>query len=466
MKIVEVYIDGFKNIKKTRLNLSNQPVIVLLAKNSCGKSNLLMGIQYGFDLIATQGAQTRAIIEDADNYANWYVNVGECDTFTFGVRFSVENEGVYHYQYSLGYKYIKVGSADFDFDISHEKPIAHGILSEFLTHTTKDGESPKILFQRCEKNPSDIFIDPNDENIPLSHTTKESDFRFNLGLHMLGNMAIVDKKNEDDGINKILRNIFTVFDSLTVESIGDIICDEKSEYLAHGALSQEAIMMAKEDAENKAKKISSEKYEEFKIRFASIFKYNDGANEINMELHKIGESDQFQIIYRIGGKARLARSLSYGTRRVFKLLSQVVNNKTPLISIEEIEIGLHPSLYNGLARNFMEVLSKTQESENQDAVIPRLIITSHAPGIVDAFENHLGAIYNSFQYDDDPRMTQFLKFNENGKAEVHKIIESCGSRAGEIIFDMYSSVSTKAIKKKYLDYLDFEYAEMELSINY
>jgi len=84
MKIKKITIDGFRNIKNTILDFDENPIIVLLAPNNRGKTNLLEGIQSAFELISKQGVQVADYIENANNYANWNETEG---TFAFEVEF-------------------------------------------------------------------------------------------------------------------------------------------------------------------------------------------------------------------------------------------------------------------------------------------------------------------------------------------------------------------------------------------
>ena len=126
MRITEIFIDGFRNIRNTRLEFK-ESIIVLLAPNNYGKSNLLLAIQNGFDLIAKQGTQVVKYIMDSVNYANWNKD-HRSDRFTFGVKFikatKQEKQEVFHYQYSL--KYVCDDSDGIT------KFVAEGITEEFL----------------------------------------------------------------------------------------------------------------------------------------------------------------------------------------------------------------------------------------------------------------------------------------------------------------------------------------------
>ena len=442
MKIAEIYIDGFRNIRKTTLNFSLEPIIVLLAPNNCGKSNLLQGIQYGFDLISKQGAQTEKFIKDADNYANWNIKLNPCGTFTFGVKFSINDKRIYNYKYSIDYTNNEIKSEDGKYIFEKSKALA--VSMESLSYIDETGKQ-RILFARKKSNALDIDILPNEICKPVSHVSGESNnfFKFNLVLHTLGNMAAIKNINNgaDNNVKTALQDIFEVLNKLTAKNIGDIICDEKSDYLAHGSLSQEVIKLLKMDAEKKTNKFS-----DFKYGFIELFPY------YVVDVFPLQIEGQFQLAFRDNRKDRseMVKTLSFGTRRVFKLLSQVISNETALISLEEIEIGLHPGLYNGLVRTFFNILENPEATQDNES---RLLISSHAPGIVDAFENRLDSVYVSVPDIQDPSCYQFAKLNDEGKKFVCSLIKESGGRAGEYIFDMFASDDRKMMSD-YLRYLE------------
>ena len=49
MRIISITVAGFKNIKRTKLELGN--ICAIISPNNYGKSNLIEAISFGFDFI-------------------------------------------------------------------------------------------------------------------------------------------------------------------------------------------------------------------------------------------------------------------------------------------------------------------------------------------------------------------------------------------------------------------------------
>lgn len=77
-----------------------------------------------------------------------------------------------------------------------------------------------------------------------------------------------------------------------------------------------------------------------------------------------------------------ATRLSDGTLRYLAILTLLCDpSPPPLIALEEPELGLHPDMLPTLARLLADASTRTQ-----------LIVTTHAPGLVDAFSDNPAAI--------------------------------------------------------------------------
>jgi len=444
LKITEIYIDGFRNISKTKLDFSVEPLIVLLAPNNCGKSNLLLGIQNGFDLIAKQGTHVVNYIQNSDNYVNWNIHNG-INAFTFGVRFEKNDkkEGEFYYKYSLNYE-VKIAYDEYK-NVKLAKSLAHGIFEEQLV-CTKDG-TQKLIFKRIkstEEGMNDVveLLDGKIKLIiPGDYRSGKKDYNSSLyfALHKLGNMALLE--NTPDDLKDVLDNIRGVWTSLTRENIGSIITHEKSDFFTHEVLIQDIKEIKEKDCEHK-----TNYYGEFISKFKSLFPcYNSDKGVVSGPL---GDNGQYELVFRHGKKIRpeTVMSLSFGTRRVFKLLSQIFANETPLISLEEIENGMHPELYSGVIEIFFDVLNKKRRFND-----PRLILSSHAPGIVNALESHLDSIYVAVPGLINSGTAQFAKLNETGKNKVRKHMNETFFRAGDIIFAVFAEDCLQESNLKMLD---------------
>lgn len=455
MRITEIYIDGFRNIKQTRLDFSAEPIIVLLAPNNYGKSNLLLGIQNGFDLIAKQGTQVVKYISNVKNYANW-ISKAKDGKFTFGVKFKkVGNPVLYEYRYALGYQFNK-----------DEKVFeAKGVVEEYLKTTLNDQTT--LLFKR------EISQEPiEDDRVLLSNKRKviiprdESgrtgySSSLYLGLHKLGNMVIIPDKNGDvdEDILKIIKEISGALTSLTRENIGDIIVNEGFDFSSQLKLGQYFrnmyILDKQKHTQNRCnfdlRNCNKSPIGYFKKIFLNLFHYDAQIKPCDDE-----NDDLFLILFKDEKKIKIetVNELSFGTRRIFKLLSQVIANGTPLLSIEEIEMGIHPKLYTKVIKTLFDVVDNNKffnETGEERKNEPVLLISSHAPGIVNGLENHLDSVYISMPSNDNSTDAKFVKLNSLGKQKVIKYISETILRTGDYIFQRFSEEGLYEENIKLLD---------------
>ena len=377
MKITEVYIDGFKNVRNTCLNFSKEPIIILIAPNNYGKTNLLQGIQEGFNLIRKQGTEVVDYIRDRsyiDKFEKYKV-----PPFTFGVKFFKHKEKrLYHYTFSINYDDKLNGitrellefidnPADNDMNIPNQLPKGANTLfirdeQELSTAKIKLEDTEEIANIKHSSNDAPNSTNESEKLYPSNHY---------LFLHKLGNMAIIGTESKASLV-KALKEIAGVLTSLTRENIGTIIADEDSKYRVPMQLARDA---------RKLKDENIAEFEEFEKSFCKMFPQYK-----KLDIISISENHH-ELLFKGKHKTETVATLSYGTRRTFKLLSQVYANKTPLISLEELEVGLHPSLYQNTLNTFFSSLNEekykqrnknTPEDEKRKNE-PRLIISSHAP---------------------------------------------------------------------------------------
>jgi len=429
MKITEIYLDGFKNIRDTCLDFSKDPIIVLLAPNNFGKSNLLLGIQESFNFIRSQGTAVVDYIRSI-SYVDKFLPEEHKRPFIFGVKFYKRKKNrLYHYTFTIDGKKVKINEHDKDgsaFGIRHELLEYIDIDKNPDAKLTEPNKLPggEILFSRSLKfnERNDIYaknlaiatIGSLEKKVNILHSTKshvdddggEKPYpaSYCLFLHKLGNTVCKgEKEKTTDKWSTTLKEISGVLTSLTRENIGSIISGEGSVYNAPSNLAIDAQKLEAEEKEQRTKTSAIEgEYTFFKTRFLKIF---DTFNDFTFP--DIG-SEKYEISFtRKIGKPENISTLSYGTRRAFKLLSQICLNQTPLVSIEEIETGLHPALYREVLNVFFDCLDEknynirnnydSQKVERRPEWLrknePRLIISSHAPGVVDVFVGRYKAVY-------------------------------------------------------------------------
>jgi len=173
------------------------------------------------------------------------------------------------------------------------------------------------------------------------------------------------------------------------------------------------------------------------IRVVPVFY---GENEAEPETD---QPDAYRLEFDSENKHRpeLFRQLSEGTRDIFLLLLTVfLRQNKPILAIEEIENGIHPSLY----RKVLNLLTETCKDI-------KLLVTTHSPSIVRNFDNRS---FSSF-YIGIPNIqgnARFATFKESARSEIRNEASENETSAGEMIFDMMSG--TKSDIKKLEGWFD------------
>ncbi|MCL2867961.1 MAG: AAA family ATPase [Candidatus Bathyarchaeota archaeon] len=456
MKITKLYIDGYKNVVDTSLDFSLGPIIILLAPNNYGKSNLLSGIRDGFKFLRKNGTVAVKYVQ-GKSYVNYNRNKDH-QRFTFEVEFEKRRDAgkCYLYRFVLdptetdhSVKYLDKYPR---FDYSYYTSDVAGIVEEELVLI--EGSNKRVLFERDTNDPNIAYLGEDKAN-PYVINSADTDVKggyphtFYLFLHRFGNMALA-KNADDKECNLLLDEIHGVLTSLTRESIGMVLAGEDDEFRAPALLVQDVRKM--HDAE----------YTFLIGRFIHMFHQYE-----SVRFERLGTSGQLQCLLKRKSDDReeTTSTLSYGTRRVLKLLSQVFANTVPLISIEELESGLHPTLYRDVLNSFLNCLDIEAYNKRNMSIPekdhrrndPKVIISSHAPGMINEFDDHLGAVYIGRASKGQLGLAQFSRLNPEGIKGVEDMRREFKGMlgVGDIIFQLFFDEYAKLkIEEEWLDFSD------------
>ena len=422
MRILEIFIDGYKNIKNTRLNFS-EPIIVLLSKNNYGKTNLLMGIKEGFGFLRNSSQEASKYIS-CKSYKEIFCE--DNHQFTFEVKFIVNGDQtrIHRYKYAIG----TVNNSN-DFCVCLEE----------LAYEELGKESERYLLKRDVEVPSSVWLYNDDESQPSAQFFANDVDASSSWLFL--RIFSEQFRNEDDkawaGSNIVLDEISNVYKALTRESIGNILVNEHTK-LGDSSFSRVADVM------HWFSNVDEVKYRYFEKCFLKLFPRFKA-----LEVREDAALDPYLVFSRKSdGKNETVKTQSFGTRRILKLLFEVFINKTPLASIEELEIGVHPKLFTDVLNIFSEILHTGVPSEAKGAppvevytVEPRLIITSHLINLVNKLESYLGSIYfglDGHLRDESDTTARFVGFTEEGQEAILEKINSISGGilgVGDIIYD-------------------------------
>ena len=166
------------------------------------------------------------------------------------------------------------------------------------------------------------------------------------------------------------------------------------------------------------------KFDDFKQHFQDVFEYyqvepytRDGKLSVKL-LDKRRENN-----------IEYLSTTSFGVKRVFKLLSQVCVNKAPLISIEDLENGINPRIYTNLIREFYKCINNNNNTQ-------KLIITTHAPGVMDNFS--IKSVYLGIPSFGEKAMARFCTLSTKGMNEIKKLVDNSEDylKIGDYIFSI------------------------------
>ena len=355
MKIHELYITGYKNIHETRIKFL-APITLIVSGNNFGKTILLNGIKKGFSFLRDGSANAADYINQKD-YLNKF---GASDKFTFEITFSEckpNDETVYCYRYAID-----------RMDNSEQWGITEELLKKI---DNVNGKEVILLERNCDKPLTShlhSYVKDSEEVFYLSEGSSELFIRaFCESPRTDGDAFWVDYK-------ETLNEVRNAFRSLTKYSVGDILIDEDTDCKGFTLVAKELNDMKINDNDN---------FIYFVTSFTSLFpRYTklDVRFEQPERPYLEFERDDSETPETID-------TLSYGTRRILKLLFSIMVHKEPLVSIEDLETGIHPMLFVNVVNKVSEMLTKKYDGHNS----PRLIVTTHSTSFINMF-----ARYNNF----------------------------------------------------------------------
>lgn len=375
MKLKSVTIGGFKNIRTTKINLSN--ITAIISPNNYGKSNLLEAIDFGVEFIS-------ASEKDRKNMMGWIKGIPiiktlENDEFIFEIEFMNDTSDEYRYV-KYGYKF---------------------------SWYRDDGTGQRITDEWIDARPS--------ESVKYSSFLKrrEGKYRKEKGTTSFRSIKVDNEQlaidvllaNEEISIYSLVKSIKSIdFHVCSSLDLRDRFQPDPIEYI--DSSDDEAIAFDDRDVPRALYKLQhtdSEKYDlfleavytlfpEFTNVVVQSYSLNIDKGQINA-LYVTSSSaetkseDTDDIPFRIKDELYSIiitdkhlnqpiniNRMSTGTKRIFWLLANVFiasSKKISFIGIEELETSIHPRLLKSLLEFLNEVLEDTS-----------VIISSHSPFLV------------------------------------------------------------------------------------
>jgi predicted ATPase len=395
--ITRIFVDGFRNISNTTIRLT-EPVTVLLAPNNFGKTNVLHAIEFAAALVS-RGMEAQAQLLSENGYTSYNIfdhsSSSKADKeFSFEIEFMLDDESGRKITYS--------------FQISPKA----GVRSEVLKCGTIK------LFDR-----KGGIAEVEGKKVVLRE-------------HLLLVSLLSAPEMEVTEYAELVRRLFF--------RMANMFCNRES---PHGNFSpQRPVDLTLEVI--RLFHNSTSQYREFRDAFLKLFR-NVGIENFaiyglsNRSKDKVPDNyraEDYRLEFTTAGKKRreLYSNLSTGTQDVFSLLLEVFSKQEkPLVVIEEIENGIHPSLY----RNILKVIDGVCKNT-------RVLVTTHSPSVVRHFEQKsFSSFYVGVPERDSGRAT-FAAFDDSKRTLIEERASRHGASIGELIMDMLSDTNTSSDELK------------------
>ncbi len=440
MKINSITVSGFKNIKKTRLELDS--ICALISANNYGKSNLIEAIGFGFDFIHESRKGRK-------NMMSWVKGIPLCtvmqdDEYSFEVEFFDETLGEYRYvRYGFSFKWHRDDeSGDV---ITNEWIDARENTSVRYNAFLKRGDGKyrkgkdTAAFRKIELDEYQLAIDVLTllEDIDISGVVKDiHDITFRvcssldlrdryqpLPLEYIEDEEDVIKFDDADVpkalfvLQKKNPDLYKLFEEAVYTLFPDFSSISLNEYTLSDQNAERQIMV-------------------------KVSKKDQPVGEIQEEIpFKIREH-----IYRLFVKSTYMNqpvsmaNMSTGTKRAIWLLTNAfVANlvNAGMIGIEEIETSIHPRMIKNLLEIINEALGNAP-----------LIVSSHSPYLVQYLKPE--KIYVGVPNEDG--VAEFRRIQKTKVKHVVANARDLGLSVGEYLFELLSGDSDSfEILESYLE---------------
>ena len=427
MNIKNIYLDGFKNLDSTNIELSK--ISALLSTNNYGKSNFLDGIDFALRFIQA-GIKGKYQLMNLTNLMP-ILNINTGKNFKFEIEFLLSENELYDCIY--GY--------EFQWGLSDEHSAK--IINEYLKIKQQDSQKYSLFIDRnydkafyktstsgrCDKSilikDSELLVNKLQAYDNLSYIKvleALNDFEIYIDRHfdskyLYNFYPLVTKDNDflspafDNEIAQILNSLKTKNKNkynLIINTIKDLFPDIVD------------IDIWKVDFDN----------QKLKSNYTNnpVYELSDVEYVLYMQTKQISKQIKF-------------KNMSDGVKRILSILTYVSladYKNIPLIAIEEPENSIHP----GLLKKFLIALSNFTNNS-------KIIITSHSPYLINYMD--LSSTYIGIPNNDE--IAHFRKIKKSAISKINNNADNMDMMAGEYLFDLMSGYSKSDIEnlKKYLE---------------
>lgn len=428
MKIKSISVGGFKNLKRSTLQLEN--ITAIISPNNYGKSNLLEAIDFGVDFLTSNSKDRKAMMK-------WVRGIPinkslENEEFFFELELEDETLGDYRYvRYGYTFKWFRDdGSGQC---ITNEwiesRPNESVRYTAYLKRAEGKYRKEKETnsFRKINLEDSQLAIDvlAAMEDIAIQPVIKTIS---KINYHVCSSLDLGDRfqaapieyidKNDDGCI---------AFDD---KDVPRALFQLREQYPEKYDLFLEAVYSLFPEFSDVSIQSYSLNVEHSKV---NILVSADEGEILPTTLEEIEKDVPFKIrdeLYRIVITNRNLNQpiniamMSTGTKRIFWLLANIFiasSKSMSFVGVEELETSIHPRLLKGLLEILDEVLDNTS-----------LIISSHSPFLVQYIKAE--KIYVGVPNTDGT--AEFKKTKTSKTKALIKTARDHGMAVGEYLFEL------------------------------
>ena len=416
MKLIKVEIDGYRNVDKASISLSE--ITTLVSVNSYGKSNLMNAIGFAAWFISADSATKKKMMSDA-----LYVPINKETAgrdFRADFLFQSEDMGTTYYaDYGFSFEWIRNGNS------------GCRITGEWLTLTDdrtaqKPNQiilrKPQPFFRTLKEGMCDNAINVGDDELVINRLKQDDSLYYYWLVRELNSFGVqgvylerhFDTRRLFLPSGTILKSENYSFNLNQLDFIPRMVYQLKKEYKGKYDILIDAFRQlfpnihsidVRETEYSPSYLMNMPLDLPFTMKYAS---YSMFVNDVNLN-----QPINFSV-------------LSDGARRVFLMLTvAIVADMTgvSLIEIEEPENSIHPALL----QSYLNVLS-------QFAGNCRILISSHSPYIVQY-------VNTADIYIGRPNRSGLAQFSRIKNSKIKELLEDCkqsDESVGGYIFDLLS----------------------------
>lgn len=415
MRILEIAVNGYKNLGPTRVDLTKNQITALIAPNNYGKSNFLESLDFAYDFIHAGPKQKKAMMEYIPAIPiNKHVDQ---ENFFFEVVFESKYENVLRIiEYSFSFAWKKDKATEGSLIVSEQLRVKDSKSgSKYTKYLTRESKKASYLTSPSGRCDSKIAITPT-----------------NLLINKLSNYDSLFYK---EIIDNILNLNFSITSLMDLEMKFGAIRINNPNKVSSGDL---------DDGDNISQFLFNLKQNDsdlFKLFVNSLRDLVPTIEQINPREYDLKETKEMkglkgvpftlpEKIYDLRIKENNnnqitgPRFLSRGTRRIILILASAIDAVTKghsLLAFEELENSIHPLLLQRLLMILTGIAPDLQ-----------ILVSSHSPYLIQYLP--INCIY--FGLPNKEGVARFYTIKNSKQNSIIRMATDDEVSLGDYLFDL------------------------------